>query len=190
MAAPQYSYSRAQLLDRSNDIRLLYIERAEWYDDPLRGHLEVFSLNELPRKYTTLSYCWGSQLRKETLDLSGAIFEISKSVAHALRHVRKLTVRWIWVDQICINQADVVERSEQILLMRTIYSRSYECFVYLGKGSGKNHVGDFNLLKEYIESYRGDLGPAGKRKVKEGCFNDDKEHPGVQWRRCLLDIMS
>jgi len=106
MAYSTYNYAKAQLRDRSNDIRLLYVKQAESYDDPLRCHLNVFSLDSLPRKFFTLSYCWGTKLHRKTLIIDGESLEISGTVDSALRHVRRLKVRWIWIDQICINQAD------------------------------------------------------------------------------------
>ncbi|MCJ1452177.1 hypothetical protein MMC28_002519 [Mycoblastus sanguinarius] len=39
----------------------------------------------------------------------------------------------MWVDAICINQDDLEERSQQVLLMREIYSKSSGLFVWLGE---------------------------------------------------------
>ena len=40
--------------------------------------------------------------------------------------------RTIWVDAICINQSDLVERGEQVQLMRQIYQKAATVFVFLG----------------------------------------------------------
>lgn len=40
---------------------------------------------------------------------------------------------WIWIDQICVNQLDLDERSFQIRLMQSIYSNTVETYAWLGK---------------------------------------------------------
>lgn len=46
-------------------------------------------------------------------------------------------VHSVWVDAICINQADseVQEKEQQILLMKDIYSQAGRVFIWLGKGT-------------------------------------------------------
>ena len=39
----------------------------------------------------------------------------------------------VWADAVCINQADIEERSTQIRLMRSIYSRAHETVDFLGE---------------------------------------------------------
>jgi hypothetical protein len=41
----------------------------------------------------------------------------------------------IWVDSICINQEDEVEKSCQIPLVATIYSRAESVIIWLGAGT-------------------------------------------------------
>lgn len=37
----------------------------------------------------------------------------------------------IWIDQVCINQDDFDERSQQVMLMRDIYTRSQKIYIWL-----------------------------------------------------------
>ena len=39
----------------------------------------------------------------------------------------------IWIDQVCINQDDFDERSQQVMLMRDIYTRSQQVYIWLGE---------------------------------------------------------
>jgi hypothetical protein len=41
--------------------------------------------------------------------------------------------RVLWIDAICINQSSLSERSDQVALMSTIYSRASQNLVYLGE---------------------------------------------------------
>jgi hypothetical protein len=48
----------------------------------------------------------------------------------------------LWADQICIDQSNLDERSQQVLLMKKIYENALTVFVYLGEGppDGQNGV--------------------------------------------------
>ena len=47
---------------------------------------------------------------------------------------------FLWVDAICINQNDLEERSSQVALMGTIYSRAMDTIVWLGKPDDYSRV--------------------------------------------------
>ena len=40
--------------------------------------------------------------------------------------------RTLWIDAVCINQADIVERSQQVAQMKDIYSNGASNLIYLG----------------------------------------------------------
>ena len=41
--------------------------------------------------------------------------------------------RVIWIDQLCINQADIVEKSSQVAMMPRIYKSCKEVILWLGE---------------------------------------------------------
>ena len=53
--------------------------------------------------------------------------------------------RW-WIDYLCINQADLVERAEQVRLMQQVYDRAHEVIVWLGDQSSDSDRA-FNFIK-------------------------------------------
>jgi hypothetical protein len=58
---------------------------------------------------------------------------INSNLEQALYHVRKDDkVRKLWVDMICINQADVQEKSQEIPKMRDIYRRADRVLIWVG----------------------------------------------------------
>jgi hypothetical protein len=83
-------------------------------------------------KYEALSYTWGSNINSETAYIENretgqrnipgeSTLEIGQNLAKALRHLRHADqARQLWIDAICINQRDIIERSEQIARMRHI----------------------------------------------------------------------
>jgi hypothetical protein len=56
--------------------------------------------------------------------------------------------RVLWIDAICINQTDLVERSTQVNLMLQIYQKAKKTVVYLGEKSA-----DSDVAAEYLESH-------------------------------------
>jgi hypothetical protein len=71
-----------------------------------------------------------------TILCNGVDVEISANLFDALRQLRNVQIPVvIWVDFLCINQQDVMERSLQVAMMREIYEKSREVIIWLGKGS-------------------------------------------------------
>jgi hypothetical protein len=89
-----------------------------------------------PPEYTALSYCWGdaSKTTKIRIENWGNV-EVTTNLEEALKSVRPLNIigpggssrpKLLWVDALCINQQDSLERSQQVRQMRQIYSRAKE----------------------------------------------------------------
>lgn len=96
--------------------------------------LAVRPLEQAPR-YNALSYCWGSGNREESILCNGKEFLITKVLVEALKQVFLLDrngAEWIWVDQICVNHADISERDSQVDMMRDIYKSSKGTIIWLG----------------------------------------------------------
>ncbi|KAI1171852.1 heterokaryon incompatibility protein-domain-containing protein [Nemania sp. FL0916] len=79
-------------------------------------------------------YLEPASCRKEgTLALNGHDVPIGHNLAMALRHVRSAShPLTIWVDAVCINQADIDERNSQVALMSLIYSRAVAVVCWMG----------------------------------------------------------
>lgn len=91
-----------------------------------------------PGTFAALSYAWGDATIRRNMLLNGTRFEIGKNAHEALRYLRKAKKAIdIWIDTICINQADIRERSQQVPLMKEIYSLA--CPVYIWTGPGLKH---------------------------------------------------
>ncbi|KAI0551817.1 heterokaryon incompatibility protein-domain-containing protein [Xylaria curta] len=135
------------VLSSDHHVRVLHLSPAKLWATPLHGCLAVQDLNGRPH-YEALSYTWidenGDTTLSERLYIGTKwdILPITRSCSHALRRLRlECAVRLIWVDSICINQLNNVEKSQQIALMRTIYERSIRCVVDLGEPGDESDIG-------------------------------------------------
>jgi hypothetical protein len=116
-------------------IRLLHIDPNQ-HRSPVSCRLLVSSLQEHP-EYDALSYCWGSQPPSPsyTITVNGRPgLCVTKHLLQALQRLRrKDRVRTVWIDAICINQLDTLERNNQVQLMRQIYTQARLVVVWLGE---------------------------------------------------------
>ncbi|CAJ2505055.1 Uu.00g124490.m01.CDS01 [Anthostomella pinea] len=103
---------------------------------PLRGSLAVHELTA-PPAYEAISYAWGPTTPTALLECSGRALRITGSLDTALRAFRwGDRPRELWIDQICINQHDTDERSQQVQRMRDIYSQANRVLSWLGEDDG------------------------------------------------------
>lgn len=84
-------------------------------------------------RYEALSYCWGDPQQTEAIFLEGVEFNATVNLVAALRYLRnETTSRTLWVDGLCINQKDLLERSMQVKRMIEIYRRATRTLAWLG----------------------------------------------------------
>jgi len=86
--------------------------------------------------YESLSYVWGSENNKQLIYVDGDEMYVTANLHMALSHLRHcLLERILWVDAICINQADNDEKGRQVQLMAKIYSKASRVIVWLGESA-------------------------------------------------------
>ena len=152
---------------KPTEIRLLYIQPAKNLDTDLFVSIQTIADTDVGpgalQEYEALSYHWGSgpaikpvylegqELLPKTNfnDLAvlkmivpdcrkGKRFYVRSNLDKALRHLRDHTETVIlWVDAICINQDDKVEKPAQIAKMKHIYNKAYNVCIWLGDGKGE-----------------------------------------------------
>jgi hypothetical protein len=89
--------------------------------------------------YQALSYTWGTQIERVSIQLrewphfNYYSFNITPSLSDALEDFfADKRYKIIWVDAICINQNDLQERDQQVRRMKTIYQHAVKVYIYLG----------------------------------------------------------
>jgi hypothetical protein len=123
-------------LPESGVIRLVKILSGDWDEEIVCDIFETSLGTIMP--YKALSYAWrlGQNEPEATILCNGVDVEISANLFDALRQLRNVQIPVvIWVDFLCINQQDVMERSLQVAMMREIYEKSREVIIWLGEGS-------------------------------------------------------
>lgn len=111
--------------------RLLRIHPGR-HDDPLRCDLIPKALDEAPT-YTALSYVWGDPTNIGYVTCSGIETPLTLSLVGGLRQLRNSDrAEMVWADAICINQADIKEKTHQVNMMGTIYDEANGVLVWLG----------------------------------------------------------
>ncbi|KAL9597505.1 MAG: hypothetical protein Q9219_005087 [cf. Caloplaca sp. 3 TL-2023] len=126
----------ATFTDNHRQFRILVLGAGEFSDD-LCGELIKASIDDADVQFTALSYTWGDPSNPGFIFLNDCCsLPITRNLEAALRHLRLQTesVR-LWVDAICINQADLDEKTLQVSMMRDIYVSALETWVWLGPAS-------------------------------------------------------
>ncbi|KAF4343650.1 heterokaryon incompatibility 6 OR allele [Fusarium beomiforme] len=100
--------------------------------------LPSVKLANVRKRYLALSYCAGDPRNTNAILVNGAKCNVFANLHHALMTVRYF---WesrpqkkdllLWVDQICINQVNLAERSHQVGFMKDIYQNAEETLVCL-----------------------------------------------------------
>ncbi|KAF5645928.1 heterokaryon incompatibility 6 OR allele [Fusarium tjaetaba] len=95
-------------------------------------------LADVHKQYLALSYCAGDVRNTKPILVNGARCNVFANLHHALNTVRYYWKThtyhrdlFLWVDQICINQANLAERSHQVGFMRAIYESAKETLICL-----------------------------------------------------------
>ncbi|KAH7403173.1 heterokaryon incompatibility protein-domain-containing protein [Cadophora sp. MPI-SDFR-AT-0126] len=88
----------------------------------------------------------GQELKPEGTTIDWSAFSISENLRDALAQLAKsgYVDKWLWIDAICIDQRNVVEKGTQVAMMGDIYSNSSQVLVWLG--SDASDLEDFLWL--------------------------------------------
>jgi Heterokaryon incompatibility protein (HET) len=138
---PKYRYSA---LSQPTNIRLLLLLPGNENSNDVRGKLFQCNLRrpqQAIRPYEALSYFWGSDDKTESItivdDRNGdQELAITPNLHAALEQLQDRDIpRVIWIDAICIDQSEKVEKGHQLPLMAEIYARANRVIVWLGKTS-------------------------------------------------------
>ncbi|KAK5988410.1 Protein NO VEIN-like protein [Cladobotryum mycophilum] len=114
-------------------------------EDELRGKVHHYNItaSDLPA-YHSLSYVWGlatAGMGGHSLKTDDGIIEITPSLDLALRRLRAPgQSTWLWVDAVCINQKDNLEKKIQIHLMYHIFRLAKETIIWLGTEENDSDV--------------------------------------------------
>lgn len=149
-AAASSMFKHAPLDLISQRIRLLRMKPCPKSVGFIECELEDFCLQDCPA-YTALSYTWGSPTQQLPILLDGKQFLVRKNLwdflyttARVLGNYeignQKYLVSWIWIDALCIDQGNELERNHQVGIMAPIFQAARAVLVWLGEPSPESEV--------------------------------------------------
>jgi len=105
-------------------------------DDTQRASLRTDHIDDL-HGYEALSYTWDSDAvgchQMRNIKLNNCAFQITENLESALRQLRhKNPPRAFWIDAVCINQSDELEKEQQVKIMHEIYRNARHVVIWLG----------------------------------------------------------
>ena len=137
-------------LDHStSEIRLLRFLHSS--DGQVRCHLIKHSLENGPElRYSALSYVWGDPNVTKDILVNGKPFAATTNLVAALEVLSNVpkASSYVWIDAICINQADMSERNHQVQKMVSIYKNAVKVLAWLGPE--QNHSTEVIAIMKHI----------------------------------------
>ncbi|KAF4335796.1 het-domain protein [Fusarium beomiforme] len=144
---------------RDGEIRLTKLEDISCDPSDVTPAITIIKkqLKDAKGTYEALSYAWGNSNHRRPLPCGdGCYLWAGENLHSALRNlVRRrrqdpsLSSNWVWIDAICINQDDDVEKNRQVAMMRSIYRSSVGTVAYLGEEEN-----DSRLAMGYIRGVK------------------------------------
>jgi hypothetical protein len=110
---------------------------------------ELLSGDLADMDFVALSYVWGTTLATHKIMVDGQPFYIPRNLHNVLQGLRlPARERLLWIDAICINQHDHLEKSVQVQIMREIYVKASKTVVWLGQESDATSQ-TFDFLRQF-----------------------------------------
>ncbi|GJD00381.1 Heterokaryon incompatibility protein [Colletotrichum higginsianum IMI 349063] len=131
-------YTHSPLNRDRREIRLVRLRppsNADLITAPVSLEIRHVSLDD-DVLYAALSYVWGDAADTVPIDIDGAPFRVTRNLHAALQQFARDGVdSWLWVDAVCIAQADLAEKSWQIDAMRDVFGGAVMVYMWLGPGT-------------------------------------------------------
>ena len=93
-------------------------------------------------EYVALSYVWGGVAQKSIRPGSN-LGRLPETIEDAIACVRILGKRYLWVDSVCIDQSDDIEKGDQIGRMASVYRGAYITLIALSSKSADSGLPGF-----------------------------------------------
>ena len=162
-------------------IRLVQIHGSSSKTAPLSLRITQFATSKRPT-YTAISYTWGSAGNSFPITINGKPFHIRPNLWHLLSHLRQRgESRFLFVDALCINQANITERNFHVQFMSRIYGEAELTIVWLGLPSDdRREARAIDFVVEMATHRHAKAGGASFRNL----YLTDKVYP--RWFNLLL----
>ena len=178
-------------LDRSlHEFRLLVLKPGT-HDKPLHATLKRVRFPHAGKRkgtsaFETISYVWGDQSVRDSITVNGQLLDIPASAASALRRMRfRHGERSLWIDSVCINQGDLLERGQQVSMMSEIYFCAFANLIHLGEDD-VHAESAFGSIERIVQEAREES--AGTNLDDFIFYADQRVKHSTSPLRCMPDI--
>ncbi|KAJ8106897.1 hypothetical protein OPT61_g9236 [Boeremia exigua] len=132
---------RHQPLD-TNEQSIRLIRLLGGSEGPVRCEIFHAQLDEASIiEYEALSYIWGGTSQQNVIEANGMPLRVTENLLHALLELQQPEEdRILWIDAMCIDQANTGERNHQVRLMSIIYQRATRVIIWLGTATNQTDV--------------------------------------------------
>ncbi|KAH8662990.1 heterokaryon incompatibility protein-domain-containing protein, partial [Tricladium varicosporioides] len=90
--------------------------------------------DNIVHQYIALSYVWGDLSDRDIILVNGMALMVTRSLIRTLMLLRDdRRVLYLWIDAICINQKDNLEKEQQVQNMGRIYELAQHTVIFLGE---------------------------------------------------------
>lgn len=151
-----YTYKRLQGNDKIRLLRIVTVPKQDKGLAKANGlnlDIETYALDAAP-PYECVSYAWVTNERDLHVELfDGTSVSITASLLTALPYLMSACeTNHLWIDQLCINQDDLNERSAQVSIMGQIYRGARRLLVWLCQES-EDTARFLHLARRYDHEY-------------------------------------
>ncbi len=120
-------------------IRLLRLHPTPENEDAQTSPIqcEIMTVDAKDAVYTTLSYVWGPPSPNQTIQINGKPFVVRQILYDFLKVFRDDPANglpdqpYLWIDQLCIDQDNELERNHQVQMMSDIYRGCQYVIIWL-----------------------------------------------------------
>jgi hypothetical protein len=148
MASESPIFRYHELDHESRAFRLLRLLPSTDFDAEIHCELFESSIDNRP-SYDAVSYVWGDANITVLIRLHDTTRSVTTNLGLALRYLRLAEEqRILWVDALCINQENNLEKNHQVRQMGSIYASAQQVIVWLGEEEDARHA--YQSLDEFI----------------------------------------
>ena len=107
--------------------------------------------------YVALSYVWGDT-QPYQFQMGHITDKLPATINDAIQVVRELDLRYLWVDAVCIDQADLVHKAALIKIMDSIYSGAHATIIAVDAESADRGLPRVSAANSGVEQRRAIFG--------------------------------
>jgi hypothetical protein len=101
--------------------------------------------------FEAVSYVYGPDIRRP-IEIDGRELLVTTNLEYALRRLCDSNrPRDFWIDAICVDQSNLVERNEQVQLMAKLYQEAIQVVIWLGEEEEDTKLA-FRMIKVWASA--------------------------------------